>query len=365
MADAETSCSAADAFNATPDAIAVPTSTVDATADVSAHEASRDTSAAGSSNAQPLSKKAQKRIAKAASFAEKKMERRAREKAMRKEKKREKRERAEAGEEDEDDEPQKKKAKHPGPVHPFDAKIVVDLGFDEMMSEKEISSLSSQLAYTYSANRRATCPFSSLLFTSVNGRLRARLDGENDAGYRRWTNTEWWEDGYECLWTEGADASKETLGNKEKTRGEKEKVVYLTADASDELEELKEGEIYIIGGIVDRNRYKNLCQNKAVGSGLRTARLPIGKYLAEMTTRKVLTVNQVFEILVHWTESRNWEEAMYSVMPKRKFVQSSTNQPTVADLEDSDGREDNADNTPATEPSEDASTAIKVNGDDV
>lgn len=43
-----------------------------------------------------------------------------------------------------------------------------------------------------------------------------------------------------------------------------------------------------------------------------------------MKTRKVLTVNQVFEILVHWNENRNWEEAIYSVMPKRKFIQQST-----------------------------------------
>jgi len=31
-------------------------------------------------------------------------------------------------------------------------------------------------------------------------------------------------------------------------------------------------------------------------------------------------VNQVFEILVKWVETRNWEEALYSVIPKRKFV---------------------------------------------
>lgn len=45
-----------------------------------------------------------------------------------------------------------------------------------------------------------------------------------------------------------------------------------------------------------------------------------------MKTRKILTVNQVFEILVHWTEHRNWEEALYSVIPKRKFQQQTKSQ---------------------------------------
>ena len=38
-----------------------------------------------------------------------------------------------------------------------------------------------------------------------------------------------------------------------------------------------------------------------------------------MRTRKVLTVNQTFEILLKWVETRSWEQALYSVMPKRKF----------------------------------------------
>jgi tRNA (guanine9-N1)-methyltransferase len=60
--------------------------------------------------------------------------------------------------------------------------------------------------------------------------------------------------------------------------------------------------------------------NKAKELGVRTAKLPIGSYLSHLPTRKVLTVNQCFEILVKWVETKSWEEALYSVIPKRKFL---------------------------------------------
>lgn len=145
-----------------------------------------------------------------------------------------------------------------------------------LIHSQEIISLCSQLAYTYSANRNASYPF-SLLFTSLNGRTFARLESMSNAGYKRWARTEWWNEGYERLWMglsqdndresesrEGNQKNEEEGGaNKEGekawqegTENLRERIVYLTADAEDELTELKEDETYVIGGICDHNRYK-------------------------------------------------------------------------------------------------------------
>lgn len=254
---------------------------------------------------QPLSKNAQKKLAKAARFAEQKKERRAYEKEKKKEKKRMLAAKRDAGELGADDEGPRKKARTDGPRVPFEARVVVDLGFDDMMSEnvssiratisyrgrttcnglQEIKSLTSQLAFTYAANRKAVHPFSTILFTSVNGRTFTRLEEIGDAAYKRWHDTEWWQEGYERLWEghnaaeaqstpqdvkpepaeDGATAAKLFL---KPQSAPQETVVYLTADSSDELSELKVGETYIIGGICDHNRYKvSITRHSSTKSG--------------------------------------------------------------------------------------------------
>lgn len=80
-----------------------------------------------------------KKAAKAVKLAALKIERRAREKAAKKEKQRQKAEKRAAGELD-DDEDEEKKRRAKRPKLDFGGTVVVDLGFDEMMSEK-VSSL--------------------------------------------------------------------------------------------------------------------------------------------------------------------------------------------------------------------------------
>lgn len=186
----------------------------------------------------------------------------------------------------------------------------------------------------------------------------------NDAGYKRWSKTEWWTEGYGRLWNPGPDPiNNETSRPEEEYSGvptacTKESIVYLTADSDEELSELKPDETYIIGGIVDRNRFKvyypsfiifdlaltsppqNLCQDKAEEAKIRTARLPIGKYLANLPTRKVLTVNQVFEILIKWVETKDWEVALNHVMPKRKFNAEGKHSKSKGGVDEEDEQEE-------------------------
>ena len=83
-----------------------------------------------------LSKKAQKRALKMARLEERKIERRAKEKAAKKEKKRQRAERIAAGEQPSEDERSQKRPKTNCIKKPFAARVVLDLGFDDKMSDK-------------------------------------------------------------------------------------------------------------------------------------------------------------------------------------------------------------------------------------
>lgn len=60
----------------------------------------------------------------------------------------------------------------------------------------------------------------------------------------------------------------------------KDDILYLSSDATEEMEIFQQDKIYVIGGLVDHNRLKNTTHEWAIKNNIKTVRLPIKKYLA-------------------------------------------------------------------------------------
>ncbi|XP_013186518.2 tRNA methyltransferase 10 homolog A isoform X2 [Amyelois transitella] len=97
----------------------------------------------------------------------------------------------------------------------------------------------------------------------------------------------------------------------------KEKLIYLTSESDNVIEHFDENTFYVIGGLVDHNKHKGLCHKIANEQGIRHAQLPLNKYV-NMKTRKVLTIDQVFEIILRVCEGMCWQETLINVLPERK-----------------------------------------------
>uniref|UniRef100_A0A0D9VKG4 tRNA (guanine(9)-N(1))-methyltransferase n=1 Tax=Leersia perrieri TaxID=77586 RepID=A0A0D9VKG4_9ORYZ len=175
-------------------------------------------------------------------------------------------------------------------------KVVLDLDFGDLMRPNEIHSLTQQIMYCYAVNGRSANP-AHLWLTGCNGEMATHL--QRIPGYDKWL------------------IEKEAKPYLEAFQDRKENLVYLTADAETVLDDLDMSKIYIIGGLVDRNRWKGITMKKAVDQGIQCAKLPIGNYL-KMSSSQVLTVNQVFEIMLKFVETRDWKTSFFHVIPQRK-----------------------------------------------
>lgn len=240
---------------------------------------------------------------------------------------------------------------------PVPVAIIIDCDFEQYMRDNELVSLAGQITRSYSMNRMGTY-MAHIVVSSWGGKLKERFETVLKAHHHQWKGVSFVEGdfieggkkawdimnsprgGKTCPALEGkpvednaeAEASSkedtepvEALADENVKSNEQseipafstDSVVYLSADSPHTLDKLEPNTSYVIGGLVDRNREKFLCQRRAEEKGIRTAKLPIGEYL-QMSSRKVLATNHVVEIMSKWLETGDWAQAFMEVIPKRK-----------------------------------------------
>lgn len=225
--------------------------------------------------------------------------------------------------------------------------FLIDCDFDEYMAEKEIVSLSAQLTRCYSDNKSNQYR-THLVMSSWGGRLKTRFEIVLANTHLGWKGVKYLDSDFVTAAAEMHDIMKGPEGGKlagalagegegtsevkiiteahqevtseisdEALSAQEPSIVYLSSDSPNTLDRLSPNTTYVVGGIVDKNRYKGLCYHRACARGIQTAKLPIGEYMT-MQSRTVLTVNHVVEIMLKWLETGDWGDAFLAVIPKRK-----------------------------------------------
>ncbi|PIC55649.1 hypothetical protein B9Z55_000837 [Caenorhabditis nigoni] len=98
-------------------------------------------------------------------------------------------------------------------------------------------------------------------------------------------------------------------------------VIYLSPDASEELEYVDDDKVYVIGGIVDRvpehGIPKHASLEAAQSAGVLVRKLPIDRYVDFKSGSKFLTLLAVSEILRQVNLHGDWKRALEVAIPKR------------------------------------------------
>jgi tRNA (guanine9-N1)-methyltransferase len=173
-------------------------------------------------------------------------------------------------------------------------RVCIDLDFVDYMAPKDLGKVGKQVKRCYARNRRTQRAL-QLHLTSLRPPLQAHLGTAKEI--KGWDVHRHTED-YGAVFA-------------------REDIVYLTSESEVTLETLDPAKVYVIGGLVDHNVHKGLTAKLAAERGIATARLPIGDYV-HLASRKVLTINHVFEILLEYLATGSWSKAFFKVIPERK-----------------------------------------------
>lgn len=183
-------------------------------------------------------------------------------------------------------------------------RVCIDMSFLPTMDKFACSSIVNQLGCVYTRNLDALHPFRVYLNSNSeesNERLKTLICKQK--GMNRWVgfSTHFDSEVFDLLPSPGLP------------------IVYLSPDAEEPLEFVDDKHLYVIGGICDRDRKKNITKDKCDKLGIVTRRLPISEYIS-LNGTKILTINCVFSILCSWIETKSWVTALTSNISSRVIV---------------------------------------------
>ncbi|CAK9044082.1 unnamed protein product [Durusdinium trenchii] len=175
-------------------------------------------------------------------------------------------------------------------------RVVVNCSFDQSMDVRELTSLAKQiqLAYTQARNMGSKV---QLHLTSLGPENRAwrGLEAQGVRGWKMHLHEK-------SVWEVFAEEARSG------------KLVILTPDADEELVDVSDEEVYVIGGIVDRSVKK--MQSLAQAQELR--KLPL-KSFGPKGCCPVLNVDCVVRILCEWLRKRDWPSVFEECLPGRRL----------------------------------------------
>ena len=176
-----------------------------------------------------------------------------------------------------------------------DAWLVFDMAFDRDMNAAEHGALSRQVSMCVAANRRARRPFRiaaispneadddlaaaapSSSSTTIESDSPSFVVSRDDAadpamGRNAWRRLPWARWGATCG------------GPRTWRRFDPNRVIYLSADAADTLDEIADGDVLVLGGLVDHREKPGMALDRALDDVCapirwRTARLPLGGHV--------------------------------------------------------------------------------------
>eukprot|EP00933_Yihiella_yeosuensis_P060878 TRINITY_DN63676_c0_g1_i1.p1 TRINITY_DN63676_c0_g1~~TRINITY_DN63676_c0_g1_i1.p1 ORF type:complete len:372 (-),score=94.89 TRINITY_DN63676_c0_g1_i1:84-1166(-) len=181
-------------------------------------------------------------------------------------------------------------------------RVVINCSFSNTLDVRELTSLAKQvqLSYTHVRDSRSKVQLHVTSLEEGNPALRS-LEG---VGFQKWT----------------LHTHEKSVWDVFPTEAKEGKLVILTPDAEEDLEEVLEEEIYVIGGIVDRSVNKHLSMSQAQEKGATKIRkLPLKKF-GPAGVCPVLNIDCVVRMLCGWLKrGGDWQGVIEECLPGRRL----------------------------------------------